>query len=156
MKRLLPILFIILACSFSVNTAAQELPLVVACLADADKPLEQEFCGLILGAVEAHPATRFADATDRAAVYMAVIPYEVPTCPDAIALSVSVAYGPTEQGAPKSYIYSLCDVVPRSDLVKRAVAVIHHANTATREWITKNFPAHDKASVPFRLEASPP
>ena len=156
MKRFLPALFIILACSFSVNTAAQELPLAVICLADAGKPLEREFCGLVLGAIDVHPATRLADETDRAAVYVAVIPYEVPACPDALALSVTVTYGSTDQGAPKFYIYSLCDVVVRDDLIKRAVAVVHQANIVTREWITKHFPGHDEASAPLRLEASPP
>ena len=129
---------------------------LVACLSDDSKPLEAEFCGLVLGAVEVHPATRLADETDRAAVFMAVIPYEVPACPDAIALSVVVTYGPTEPDTSKLYIYSLCDVVPKDEFIKRAVAVIHHANAATREWITKNFPDHDEASAPFRLEASPP
>ena len=155
MKHLLYVLFIVLACSFSVNTAAQELPLVVACLADDDKPLEQEFCGLILGAVEAHPATRLADETDHAAVYMAVIPYEVPACPDALALSVVVTYGSTEPGSPKSYIYSLCDVMPCDEFVKRAVVVVHQANIVTRKWIVKHFPGTDEATAPFRLEASP-
>lgn len=136
--------------------AAQELPVAIACLADAGKPLEREFCGLILGAVDVHSATRLADETDRAAVYVAVIPYEVPACPDALALSVTVTYGSTDQGAPKLYIYSLCDVVARDDLIRRAVAVVYQANIAVRDWITKHFPNHNEASAPFRLEASPP
>jgi hypothetical protein len=139
-----------------VNTVtAQEIPLFVTCLADADKLLEQEFCTLISGAVEVYPGTRLADATDHAVVFMAVIPLEVPECADALAYSVAVTYGGSDQGAPKFYIYSSCDVVPRGDLVKRAVMVIAHANVVTREWMAKNFPGVEDGREPIRLETNP-
>ena len=156
MKRFLTALFILCACSFSVNTTAQELPLFVTCLADTDKPLEQEFCTLISGAVEVYPGTRMADATDRAVVFMAVIPLEVAECTDALAYSVAVTYGGSDQGAPKFYVYSAADVVPRNDLVKRAVLVVAHANAVVREWMEKNFPGAGETTTPYRLEASPP
>ena len=69
MKRFLTALFILCACSFSVNTTAQELPLAITCMADDDKPLEQEFCALIFGAVVAHPATRLAEETTTTTPY---------------------------------------------------------------------------------------
>ena len=156
MRKSLCVLFILCACSFSVNITAQELPLFVTCLADTDKPLEQEFCTLISGAVEVYPGTRMADATDRAVVFMAVIPLEVAECTDALAYSVAVTYGGSDQGAPKFYVYSAADVVSRSDLVKRAVLVIAHANAVVREWMAKNFPGAEETTAPYRLEASPP
>ena len=152
------ILIAILLCSVPLLCTAQELPLFVTCLADDDQPLEQEFCTLIPVAVEVYPGTRMADATDRAVVFMAVIPLEVPECTDALAYSVAVTYGGSDQGAPKFYVYSAADVVPRGDLVKRAVMVIAHANIVVREWMSKNFPGADaeETTTPYRLEASPP
>ena len=61
MKKFLALVIVLLAAPL----AAQKLPLVITCLADDDKPLEQEFCTLIFAAVEAHPGTRHADQSDR-------------------------------------------------------------------------------------------
>ena len=156
MKKFLAFVFALLACSFSMNTAAQELPLVVSCLADHDKSLEQEFCTLIFGAVEVHPGTRHADQHDQTMALMAVIPLETGACSEAIAVSVAVTYGFAKPGAPKFYIYSLVDVVPRGEFVRRAVKVIDHANGVVREWMVRNFPGTEDTATSIRLEASPP
>jgi len=144
---------IVLLAIFPVWSTAQELPVFLMCLADADKPLEQEFCALFLGAIDAHPGTRRAEQTDRAVVFVTVIPYETEMCGDALAVSVTVTYGEAAPGAQKLYILSACDVMREADFIPRVVGMVNQTAVATREWMGKQFDSSRGEAI--RLHTNP-
>ena len=144
---------LILLAIFPALGAAQELPVFLMCMADEDKPLELEFCGTFIAAIDAHPGTRRAEQTDRAVVFVAVIPYETEMCGDALAVSVTVTYGEAKIGAQKFYIFSACDVLREPDFIPRVVGMVNQTAVATREWMGKQFAGSRGEAI--RLHTNP-
>ena len=158
MKRFLAFLVVLF---LAIPATAQQLPFVVICMADDDKPLEVAFCDAVLAALDAHPGIREVTENDTSAVAVAMIPnYKTGVVDGVLPASITVAFIPSGFNGLSFYIAGGCDVVPAAEINDMAVQFVSYAFTRAGAWLqdlpTRMPDFRADCYEPVRLEASPP